>query len=92
MGFNCAWHFEDGLWFGRILQIGTKKGAHGVIPVQKPVPLTEPRSDSIVVSCHYYERVPAEEIESLKVEHGLRSSSVHLYRIGSVEHSSKSCE
>jgi len=88
---DCAWNFDESLWFGRVMYLGTKKGEHGVIPVAAPVSLIGERPGSIVVGCQYYERLRDDEAEAVRRDHSLPQTAKYLYRFGHSEFSSKTC-
>jgi hypothetical protein len=86
---DCAWHFEEGVEFGRVLLVGTKKSGNSVLPIRTPVILKEDADPSIVVACHYYTPIPSEEEVLLRGQHSLKAG--RLFRLGPSWWSSVTC-
>jgi hypothetical protein len=88
---DCAMNFDGSVAYGRVLLIGKKTSAQTVVPCQRPLSLLEEHGDDMVVACHYYDEVPAEEFEFMKAATKLLPATKKLYRFGSAKWSSLSC-
>jgi hypothetical protein len=89
---DCAWHFDTGLAFGRVVLVGRKKRGNTIVPIQIPVKLDSAENSDVVVACHFYDEVPAAEVAALRQKHGLKDKHKRLFRLGSADWSTVSCE
>jgi hypothetical protein len=89
VGVDCAWQFEEGVEFGHVILIGTKKGANSVVPNRTPVSLKDSVDANVVAACQYYVPVEADEVASLRAEHDIASG--RLFRFGPSRWSTVTC-
>lgn len=89
---DCAWNFDEGLEFGRVLLIGTKKGANSVVPIRTPVSLKDDVDPNVVVACHYYVPLESDEDAKIRAELGDKvTPGDRLFRFGPGRWSSVTC-